>query len=87
MIKGHAEKAEYYLIRESIAGKYEGGRYYIHDQGRWVPDDRSMIFERLIGFDRSEPSDSPYAVGNPDIIDEIRKISYEELVRFIGRKR
>ena len=47
--------ATYYLIRDSVVGKKESGRYYIFRNGQWEPDNKSMIMDRLVGYDPSEP--------------------------------
>ncbi|MBQ6240035.1 MAG: hypothetical protein IJK56_06700 [Firmicutes bacterium] len=64
----------YYLIRNRIIGRklfkaedeYE---YQIYVNGKWVPDDKSIILDHLFGFDPSEPAGSPYAMGNIGIMD------------------
>ena len=74
-------KKTYYLIKERILGKREEDeeiRDYLFLNGAWMPDYRMKIFSYLMGFDPSEPEDSPYAVGNSDIMDEIEEISEEQ---------
>jgi hypothetical protein len=38
-----------------------------------------------MGFDPSEPSDSPYAIGNMDIIDTIEAITEQQATEFINQ--
>ncbi len=76
---------KYYLILERTVGKQEeNGRYYVFRNGEWQLDVKNEIFERLIGYDPSEPPDSPYGIGNTDILDEIEEISYEKAMMLTG---
>ncbi len=74
----------YYRILKRTAGKEEDGRYYIFRNGAWQSDDANEIFGRLIGYDPSEPPDSPYAVGSTDILDTIEEISSMEAIKLTG---
>ena len=78
------EQTNYYLIRERVVGKKEDGRYYLYREGKWIPDTESVIMDRLMGYDASEPPGSPYAMGNLSIMDEIEDITYEEAMERIG---
>lgn len=80
------EQVTYYLIWGRLVGKEDCGSYFIYRNGRWEPDDRSMIMDRLMGYDPSEPPDSPYGIGNSDIMDEIEEITYDEAMKQIGGK-
>ena len=37
------------------------------------------------GYDPTEDSDSPYAMGNSSIMEEIEEISYEKAMELIGK--
>ena len=74
----------YYLILNRQLGKEEDGKYYLYTNGSWVPDTKSTILGRLMGFDPSEPADSPYATGNMDIIDTIEPITEQQALQFIA---
>ena len=78
--------ATYYLIRDSVVGKKESGRYYIFRNGQWEPDNKSMIMDRLVGYDPSEPPGSPYGFGNGSVMAEMDEISQEEAMKLIGGK-
>lgn len=39
-----------------------------------------------MGYDPSEPVDSPYAIGNTSIIDEIEEISFDKAMRVINEQ-
>lgn len=74
----------YYLILNKQLGKEEDGKYYLYTNGNWVPDTKSTILGRLMGFDPSEPADSPYAMGNMDIMDTIEPITEHQAREFIN---
>ncbi len=75
----------YYLILNRQLGKEEDGKYYLYKKGSWVPDTKSTILGRLMGFDPSEPADSPYAIGNMDIMDTIDVITEEQANQLINQ--
>lgn len=75
----------YYLILNRQLGKEEDGKYYLYTNGNWVPDTKSTILGRLMGFDPSEPEDSPYAIGNMDIMDTIEVITEQQATKFINQ--
>ena len=74
----------YYLILNKQLGKEDDGKYYLYTNGNWVPDTKSTILGRLMGFDPSEPADSPYAMGNMDIMDTIDPITEQQAREFIN---
>ena len=76
----------YYLILNKQLGKEEDGKYYLYTNGSWVPDTKSTILGRLMGFDPSEPADSPYAMGNMDIMDTIEPITEQQAIKFINNR-
>ena len=80
-------KTTYYLIRERLVGKREyesdGFTDYLFLDGRWAFDGSLTILKYLMGFDETEPEDSPYAVGNSDIMDEIWEIPEEDAMKII----
>ena len=75
----------YYLILNNKLGKEEDGKYYLYTNGSWVPDTKSTILGRLMGFDPGEPADSPYATGNMDIMDTIEAITEEQANQLINQ--
>ena len=77
-------KARYYVILDSIVGKEENGSYFLFQNGDWIPDTKSMIRDRLCGYDPSEPPGSPYGFGNGSVMAEIDEISYENAMELIG---
>lgn len=84
------KRVSYYLIRNRILAKRENdGKYdsdYLFRDGKWVKDFRHVIMNHLMGFDSSEPEDSPYRYGNTDILMEIDKISEEHAIPIMNQQ-
>ena len=70
-------EARYYLIKDKYLGKYENRTYYLLKEDGWSIDNSGYIMGKLIGYDASD-DDTPYAIGNTEIMDQIQKISKEE---------
>lgn len=62
----------YYLIRERRLGKAQGGEYFLYDYGEWIPDERNVIKDHLMGYDPND--DTPFGFGSLSIMDEIEEI-------------
>ena len=81
----------YYLICGRTVGKRERtGQYRSKDwlfrDGEWVPDTGWVISDHLIGYDPSEPPDSPYAIGSTSVLMEIDEIPETEAMDLIRRQ-
>ncbi|MBQ5356411.1 MAG: hypothetical protein IIU08_11135, partial [Clostridia bacterium] len=50
-------------------GKKEDGKYFLFQNAKWVPDENHVIMDLLVGFDPSEPEDSPYRFGSGTVFD------------------
>ena len=61
----------------------------VYRNGDWDEGDEAwcMIHDRLMGYDASEPDDSPYAMGNTDIMNKIEEITEEEAMKRIENPR
>lgn len=70
-------KAEYYVIQEKYLGKYEDRVYYLLKEEGWSEDKDGYIKGIQIGYDASD-DDTPYAIGNIEIMDDIKVISKDE---------
>ncbi len=68
----------YYLILGRWLGKKDGGKYFLLKDGAWEQDNNNEIIDRLMGYDPSEPPDSPYGIGNTSIMVEIEEITYKQ---------
>lgn len=77
------DKAIYYLIREKRLGKKEGGRYYLYTDGAWVPDEKNIIMDRLMGYDPND--DSPFGFGSLSIMDEIEEIPESRTIKIMNQ--
>ena len=51
----------------------------------WVKMNNSEITDRLIGYDPRESSDSPYAIGNTDIISSIKELTLKQVIENFGK--
>ena len=84
-------RTSYYLIYGRILGKREcyedlTGKSWLYENGEWVPDDEFVIMDHLMGYDPSEPPDSPYTIGSTDVLDEIEEISKAEAIRIMEKE-
>lgn len=84
--------AIYYNIKDlKLVGKRIDDREskdygnYIHVDGEWKDDIDFFITTRLLGVDIFEPSDSPYKIGNSDVIKSIEEINESQLDELIDR--
>ena len=82
---------KYYLIYDSILGKrecFEGyaSKEWLFKDGEWVPDVGFVIMDHLMGYDPSEPPDSPYAIGSTDVLMEMDEITEAEALAIIEKE-
>ena len=82
----------YYLIYDRIIGKSESyGNYrskeWLFKDGEWVPDNDFVVMDHLMGYDPSEPPDSPYAIGSTDVLKEMREISEATAFELIEKEK
>ena len=73
----------YYLINGTLGMKSDEGCFLLKDR-RWVPDTDHVIDDYLMGYDPTEPDDSPYKTGCQSIRNEIKEISEEQAVQNIN---
>ncbi|MDL2211641.1 hypothetical protein LJB88_02065 [Erysipelotrichaceae bacterium OttesenSCG-928-M19] len=82
--KKYRLKLKFFKIHDiNVVGKQENGIYYLYKDNQWVVDEDNIITDRLVGFDETEPEDSPYRIGNTDMlmrIDEITEDVAKELI-------
>ena len=74
----------YYLIRERRLGKAQDDGYFLYNNGEWIPDERNVILDHLMGFDPSD--DSFYGFGNAQIMDEMEEITEEQAIAFMNQR-
>lgn len=77
---------QYYFIRDlKLVGKMEDHIPYLYYKNLgWEVDKAHIIWDRLIGYDESEPDDSPYKIGNTDMLSRLEAISKEQAKYFIS---
>ncbi len=78
----------YYYIKDlSLFAKGEGRNYnFIYQNGKWLPDTKNYVSDRIMGYDPDEDEDSPYKIGNSSIMNEIEEITEEEFEKRIKQK-
>lgn len=74
----------YYLIREGRLGKKTDDGYFLFDVSGWIPDERNVIRDHLMGYDPND--DTPYGFGSLSIMDEIEEITEEGAVQIMNRQ-
>lgn len=78
------DKVIYYLIMQRRLGKKDGDRFYLYNDGTWVPDEKNVIMDRLMGYDPYD--DSPYGFGSLSIMDEIEEIPEDCAIQILNQQ-
>lgn len=78
------DKVIYYLIIQRRLGKKDGDRFYLYNDGTWVPDEKNVIMDRLMGYDPYD--DSPYGFGSLSIMDEIEEIPEDRAIQILNQQ-
>lgn len=78
------DKVIYYLIVQRRLGKKDGDRFYLYNDGTWVPDEKNVIMDRLMGYDHYD--DSPYGFGSLSIMDEIEEIPEDRAIQILNQQ-
>ncbi len=76
----------YYRINDlDLLGKEEDYVPYLFKPGKgWVVDNDNILMDRVMGFDDSEPDNSPYKIGNSSTMDLVKEISQKEADKIIA---
>lgn len=80
-----ADEARYFLILGRTVGKRENGDFLYTLEKGWVPDTGNEISDRLMGYDETEPADSPYKMFNESIMEQIEAITEAEATTRISK--
>lgn len=84
------KKAVYYLIWGRTIAKREKSEEYYNDylfrNGKWIKDEDCIIMDHLVGFDSSEPDDSPYRFGSTSVLMEMDEISEDEAISIMNKQ-
>ena len=85
-MSGHkTEDESYSLINSRLVGKKtDQGTFLYKPSHGWVPDTGHEISDRLMGYDKYEPDDSPYKMFNQSIMDEIEVIPASQAMSLIN---
>jgi len=78
------DKVIYYLIMQRRLGKKDGDRFYLYNDGTWVPDEKNVIMDCLMGYDPYD--DSPYGFGSLSIMDEIEEIPEDRAIQILNQQ-
>lgn len=75
----------YYRIKDlNLLGKEEDYIPYLYKPGKgWVVDNDNVLMDRIMGYDDSEPANSPYKIGNSSTMDLVEEISEKSAEKFI----
>lgn len=77
----------YYLLKDSgLVAKGYSFYHWIYYDFAWHKDTKSIVSNKICGFDSSEQEDSPYAFGSTSVMDEIEQISYEEAADILAEQ-
>lgn len=76
----------YYRIKDlDMLGKEEDYVPYLYKPGKgWVVDNDNVLMDRIMGYDDSEPANSPYKIGNSSTMDLVEEISEKSAEKFIA---
>lgn len=76
----------YYRIKDlNMVGKEEDYVPYLYKSGKgWIVDHDNILMDRIMGFDESESSGSPYKIGNDSMMDLVEQISEKEAEKIIS---
>ncbi|WP_313583333.1 hypothetical protein [Lacrimispora sp.] len=76
----------YYRIKDlDLLGKEEDYVPYLYKLGKgWVVDHDNVLMDRIMGYDESEPANSPYKIGNTSMLDLVKEISQKEADKIIA---
>jgi|LSQX01.2.fsa_nt_gb hypothetical protein len=73
----------YYLLDKETVGKRTADGDFLYSYGQWIPDIKHEIADCLIGYDSSEETDSPYAIGNTEMLSRIESITNEQVEQYL----
>lgn len=77
---------KFYLVENNRLFCTYNNETYELKNNEWLKANNNEITDRLMGYDSSEPSDSPYAIGNTDIMSSIKELTLEETIEKYGEK-
>lgn len=75
----------FYIEDLNLVGKMDDYAYYIYGDGMWQLDKKNILPDRIMGYDASEPKDSPYGIGNTYMMSLVREITEVEANKLIAK--
>lgn len=76
-------EATYFLLDKETVGKRTADGDFLYSDEKWIPDSKHEIADCLIGYDSGEESNSPYAIGNTEMLSRIESITKEQAEQYI----
>lgn len=76
---------KFYLIGDNRLLYTDGKETFEYKNNEWIKTSNTEITDRLMGYDPSESSDSPYAIGNTDIMESIKELTLEQVIEKYGK--
>ncbi len=78
----------YYRINDlDLLGKEEDFIPYLYKPEKgWTVDNDNILMDRIMGYDNSEPDNSPYGIGNLSMMERVEEITEEEANRIMEQK-
>jgi len=73
----------YFLLDKETVGKRTADGDFMYSDGQWIPDLKHEIADCLIGHDSSEEPDSPYAIGNTEMLNRIESITKQQAEQYL----
>lgn len=75
----------YHILDLDMVGKEEDYVPYLYKpEIGWVVDDGNVLMDRIMGYDVDE-ADTPYKIGNSDIMNLVKEISESEVKKIIAK--
>ena len=76
----------YYRINDlDMLGKEEDYVPYLYKPGNgWVVDNDNILMDRVMGYDKSEPDNSPYGIGDLSMMERVTEINQKEAEKIIN---
>lgn len=76
----------YYRIKDlNMVGKEEDYVPYLYKPGKgWIVDRDNILMDRIMGYDETEHSKSPYKIGNSGMMNLVEQISEKEAEKIIA---
>lgn len=76
----------YHILDLDMVGKEEDYVPYLYQPEKgWVVDGGNVLMDRIMGYDVDEADNSPYKIGNSNIMNLVKEISESEAEKLIAK--